>query len=259
MSTLVTDELKTKSLELFQQYQATANPAIRNQIIKINLGLVRKEAHYWGNQCHETFEDLVQIGCIGLLRAVERFDPDKGNAFSSFAIPYIRGEIQHYLRDKSSPVKIPRQWLTIQRQALKIRQNFRDEFKRTPTELEIAQRLNISVLEWEEIKLACKNREPLSLDIPISNNEQEGQSCLGDLVPDPHYKSFQLAQEDQIRLQMALGELEEKTRYILEFVFLQDLTQKETAERLGISIITVSRHLKKGIQLLQKMMGKENN
>lgn len=257
MSTLVSEELKSKSLELFQAYQATANPAVRNKIMKINLGLVRKEAHYWGNQCNESFEDLVQIGCIGLLRAVERFDPNKGNAFSSFAIPYIRGEIQHYLRDKSCAVKIPRQWLSLQRQAVKIRQNFREKFNRTPSDLEIAQNLNISVTQWQEVKLACQNREPLSLDLPV-NTEQEGQNSLGDLVPDPNYKSFQLAQEDQIRLQMALGELEEKTRHILEFVFLQDLTQKETAELLGVSIITVSRHLKKGIQLLQKMMGKED-
>jgi RNA polymerase sigma-B factor len=256
MSTLVTDELKSKSLELFQEYQATANPATRNKIMKINLGLVRKEAHYWGNQCHETYEDLVQIGCIGLLRAVERFDPDKGNAFSSFAIPYIRGEIQHYLRDKSSPVKIPRQWLSLQRQAMKIRQSFREEFHRNPTDLEIAQRLNLSVYQWQEIKLAYKNREPLSLDLPIGS-EDEGQNSLGDLVPDPKYRSFQLAHDDQIRLQMALGCLEEKTRNILEFVFLQDLTQKETAERLGISVITVSRRVKKGLVLLQNMMGKE--
>lgn len=257
MTTLVRDELKSKSLELFQEYQATANPAVRNKIIKINLGLVRKEAHYWGNQCHESFEDLLQIGCIGLLRAVERFDPTKGNAFSSFAVPYIRGEIQHYLRDKSSPVKIPRQWLSLQRQGMKIRQTFREQYHRTPTDLEIAQILKISLAQWEEIKLACQNRELLSLDVPV-NNEQEGQSSLADLVPDPNYKSFQLAQEDQIRLQMALGELEEKTRHILEFVFLHDLTQKETAELLGVSIITVSRHLKKGVQLLQKMMGKED-
>jgi RNA polymerase sigma-B factor len=258
MSTLVTDELKSKSLQLFQEYQATANPAIRNKIMKMNLGLVRKEAHYWGNQCKESYEDLVQIGAIGLLRAVERFAPDKGNAFSSFAIPYIRGEIQHYLRDKSSTVRIPRQWLSLHHQATKIRHHFQAEFNRAPSDLEISQRLNLSLSEWQEIKLACKNREPISLDLPVGN-EQEGQNSLGELVPDPHYRSFQLASEDRLRLQMALNQLEEKTRNILEFVFLQDLTQKETAERLGISVITVSRRVKKGLGMLQKMMGKEED
>ena len=253
MSTLVTDKLKLKSLQLFKEYQATASPEIRNKIMKLNLGLVRKEAYYWGNQCHETYDDLVQIGSIGLLRAVERFSPDKGNAFSSFAIPYIRGEIQHYLRDKSSSVRIPRQWLSLRSKANKIRQNFRKEFNRTPSNKEIAERLEISLSQWEEVKLACKNRDPLSLDVPVGK-DKDSQNSLGDLVPDPNYRSFQLAHDDRLRLQMALSQLEEKTRSILEFVFLQDLTQKETAERLGVSVITVSRRVKKGIASLQNIM-----
>jgi RNA polymerase sigma-B factor len=77
---------------------------------------------------------------------------------------------------------------------------------------------------------------------------------LGELVPDPRYRSFQLAQEDQIRLQQALAHLEKRTREILEFVFLHDLTQKEVAERLDISVVTVSRRVKKGLDSLKKFM-----
>ena len=88
-------------------------------------------------------------------------------------------------------------------------------------------------------------------------NEQEGKTSLGDLVPDSRYRSFQLAQEDQFRLQQALAQLEERTRHVVEFVFLHDLTQKEAAERLGISVVTVSRRIKKGIGLLKKFMVQE--
>jgi RNA polymerase sigma-B factor len=77
---------------------------------------------------------------------------------------------------------------------------------------------------------------------------------LGDLVPDSHYRSFQLAQEDQIRLQQALFQLEQRTREVLECVFLQDLTQKQVAEHLGISVVTVSRRVKKGLDLLKNLM-----
>jgi len=77
------------------------------------------------------------------------------------------------------------------------------------------------------------------------------------LVPDSKYRSFQLAQEDQIRVQQALAMLEQRTREILEFVFLYDLTQKETAERLGISAVTVSRRVKKGLDLLKEIMTKQ--
>ena len=77
---------------------------------------------------------------------------------------------------------------------------------------------------------------------------------MGELVQDSQYRSFQLAQEDQIRLQQALSKLEGGTRKVLEFVFLCDLTQKETAERMGISAVTVSRRVKKGLKSLQKIM-----
>jgi len=117
----------------------------------------------------------------------------------------------------------------------------------------MADALQISLAEWQEVKLAFRNRAPLSLDAPM-NDDEDGSVSLADLVPDNRYQSFQLAQEDQIRLQQALIQLEQRTRDVLEFVFLYDLTQKETAERLGISSITVSRRVKSGLKLLKQMM-----
>ena len=78
---------------------------------------------------------------------------------------------------------------------------------------------------------------------------------MGELVPDSNYRSFQLAQEDQIRLQQALVQLEQRTRDVVECVFLYDLTQKQVAAHLGISVVTVSRQVKKGLDLLKKIMG----
>ncbi|MFB8788328.1 MAG: RNA polymerase sigma factor SigF [Potamolinea sp.] len=253
MHTSLTDELKHQSLQLLREYQQSSSAEIRNELVKLNFGLVRKEAHHWVNQCTESYEDLLQVGCIGLIRAIERFDTTKGSAFSSFAIPYIRGEIQHYLRDRGCSVRIPRRWLALKQQSVEITQKLRVKFNRQPTDAEIAAALDVSQAEWQEIKLAHQNREPLSLDTPVGDAE-EGTTCLGELVPDPKYRSFQLAQEDQIRLQQALAHLEKRTREILEFVFLHDLTQKEVAERLDISVVTVSRRVKKGLDSLKKFM-----
>ncbi len=253
MSTPVTTELKSESLQLLREYQKSPNPRLRNKLVSLNLGLVRREAHHWITQCTEGYEDLLQVGCVGLIRAVERFDMSKGHAFSSFAIPYIRGEIQHYLRDKGSSVRIPRRWLALQRQGFWVMQALREQLNRQPTDAEMAAELEISLSEWQEIKLACRNRVPLSLDAPV-REEDEGSTSLGEMVPDSRYRSFQLAQEDQIRLQQALVHLEKRTREILEFVFLYDLTQKETAERLGISAVTVSRRVKKGLSYLKDSM-----
>ncbi|EKQ68899.1 RNA polymerase sigma factor, sigma-70 family [Leptolyngbyaceae cyanobacterium JSC-12] len=253
MSTAANYELKSESLELLREYQQSPDPHVRNRLVELNFGLVRREAHHWINQCTESYEDLLQVGSIGLIRAIERFDVSKGHAFSSFAIPYIRGEIQHYLRDKSPCVRIPRRWQALQRKAVLVARELQAALNRSPNDAEIASALEISVEEWHEIKLACQNRALLSLDAPI-REEESGTSSLAELVPDSRYRSFQLAQEDQIRLQQALTQLEKRTRQILEFVFLYDLTQKETAERLGISAVTVSRRVKKGLEMLQGLM-----
>lgn len=253
MPTTLHRELKSETLELLRQYQNTPSAHLRNRLVQLNVGLVRKEAHHWVNQCTESYDDLVQVGSLGLIRAIERFDMSKGHAFSSFAIPYIRGEIQHYLRDKANSVRIPRRWQQLQRQAARITRQFQVEMGRLPSDLEIAAVLDVSITEWQEIKLASRNREPLSLDAPMREDD-DSTASLGDLIPDSRYRSFQLAQEDQIRLQQALSQLEHRTREVLEFVFLQDLTQKETAERLGISAVTVSRRIKKGLKLLKTTM-----
>lgn len=252
-TTLLTKELKHEIWQLLREYEQSQSADVRNQLVKLNFGLVRKEAYYWINQCHESYDDLLQVGCLGLIRAIERFDISKGHAFSSFAIPYIRGEIQHYLRDKGVSVRIPRRWLALQQQAIGVSRSLLEQYNRQPTDSEVAAALSISLEEWQEIKLAWVNRAPLSLDVPVYDGDEDSAS-LAELVPDHSYRSFQLAQEDQLRLQQALLQLENRTRQVLEFVFLQDLTQKQVAERLGISVVTVSRRVKKGLNSLKSLM-----
>ena len=253
MPTTASNELKNEIWQLLREYEQSRSDTIRNKLVKLNFGLVRKEAHYWMNQCRENYDDLVQVGYLGLIRAIEKFEISKGHAFSSFAIPYIRGEIQHYLRDKGVTVRIPRRYLALQQQAIGVSRDLCEKYNRQPTDSELAAALAISLNEWQEIKLAWVNRSPLSLGVPVLDSE-EGTTSLGELVPDPKYRSFQLAQEDQIRLQQALFELEKCTREVLECVFFQYLTQKQVAEHLGISVVTVSRRVKKGLGLLKKMM-----
>ena len=244
---------KQETLEILQAYRANPSTKLRNQLVNLNIGLVRREAYHWTNQCQESFEDLMQVGSIGLINAIERFDVSKGNAFSSFAVPYIKGEIQHYLRDKSPTVRMPRAWLTTYNQGCKIIRTKRAETGREASSQEVANELGITISEWYDIKLACQNRSPLSLDTPIDQSEDNSTS-LGDLVTDQKYQSFQLAQEDNIRLQQALDLLEDRTREVVEFVFLKEFTHREVAETLGISAVTVSRQLKKGLIALKKIL-----
>lgn len=246
MTTLKThSEYKQENEKLFVNYRQNRDLRVRNQILELNMGLVRKEVCHWLNQCQENYDDLLQVGCIGLIRAIDRYDIEKGFAFSSFAVPYVRGEIQHYLRDKGYSIRIPRRCLELKNQSNRIVRKLRNELNRQPTDQEIARELGVSLQEWHDVKLAHQNREPISLD--INANDEDERSTLGDCLPDHQYRSFQLAQEDKIRLQNALSQLEDGTRKVLEFVFLQDLTQKETADILGVSVITVSRRIKKRV------------
>ncbi len=246
-------ELKGETAELLQRYQQNQAAHLRNRLVQLNIGLVRREAHRWTRQSSESFDDLLQVGCLGLIQAIDRFDLAKGYAFSSFAIPYIRGEIQHYLRDRSGTMRIPRKFQTLTCKARKAIHTLRTELNRQPTDNEIADFLGITPEEWQEVKLANRNRSPVSLDAPVTA-EEANPTALSDMLPDSKYRSFQLAEEDRLRLQQALHQLEDRTRAILEFVFLQDLTQKEAAERLGISSVTVSRRVKQGLSRLRLLM-----
>lgn len=204
---------------LLRQYQQTRDHRIRNRLVELNLGLVRQEAYRWVQRCPESFEELVQIGSLGLIAAIDRFELERGKAFSSFAVPYIRGEIQHYLRDRSGTVRVPRRWAELHQQIDPLRHKLQRELGRSPTEEELRQGLGLDAEEWQEVRLIGRNRTTLSLDQPLYADEEQVTS-LGDSIADPKYRSFQLAEEDRIRLQQAMQLLEQRTREILEFVFI---------------------------------------
>jgi RNA polymerase sigma-B factor len=234
-------------MELLISYYGSPSVRVRNQLVQLNAGLVRKIAHRVSRQCAEPYEDLEQIGYLGLIRAIERFNPYQGCAFSSFAVPYIRGEMLHFLRDRSGTVKIPRRWQQLNKEGQKVRETLAEAFGRQPTDEEIANELGVTVQEWRESKLATRNRLPLSLDATICQ-QIDSPMTLGDTLPDTHYQTLQNLEEDRQQIQRALNQLEDKTRQAIEYVFINDLSRKEVAERIGVSPMTVTRRIHRGIQ-----------
>ena len=241
-----TSSLRSRGMELLMSYKQNPSIQLRNQLVRLNAGLVRKIAHRVSHQCSEPYEDLEQIGYLGLIRAIERFNPSQGCAFSSFAVPYIRGEMLHYLRDRGTTVKIPRRWQDLQKEAQKRQAELVRTLNRQPSDAEMAEALGVSVGEWREVKLATKNRLPLSLDATICQ-QLDSSITLGDTLPDAHYQMLQMLEEDRQQLQRALNQLEEKTRSAIEFVFFNGLSRKEVAERIGVSPMTVTRRIQRGI------------
>lgn len=245
--------LRSRGMELLVSYHHNPSLRLRNQLVQMNAGLVRKIAHRVSHQCAEPYEDLEQIGYLGLIRAIERFNPNQGCAFSSFAVPYIRGEMLHFLRDRSGTVKIPRRWQQLNKEGQKVRETLAAEYGRQPSDDEIATELGVSVNEWRECKLATKNRLPLSLDATISQ-QIDSPMTLGDTLPDMHYQTLQHLEEDRQQLQRAMNQLEDKTRQAIEYVFLNDLSRKEVAERIGVSPMTVTRRIHRGIQQMVSVL-----
>jgi RNA polymerase sigma-B factor len=246
-------DLSLKIKDLLIAYHRCPNLRLRNQLVQSNMGLVYHVAYRFSQQCAEPVEDLQQVGYLGLIRAIERFNPEQGASFSCFAIPYIRGEILHFLRDKGGLVKIPRRFAELQKKSQKIIQELTLSLGRNPKDQEIATALNISLKEWRDIKIAAMNRLPLSLDMTIGHTVDD-TTTLGETLADNKITHLQSQQEDRLQLENALSQLENKTQMAIKCVFFQELSRKEAAQKLGVSPMTVSRNVQKGIEQLINLL-----
>lgn len=245
--------IRSDGMELLISYYQNPCITLRNQLVKLHTGLVRKMAHHFSPQCTEPYEDLEQIGYFGLIRAIERFDPNQGYAFSSFAVPYIRGEILHFLRDHSNLVKIPRRWQELYNEGQKVEKELALALHCSPKDTEIARKLKISIQEWREVQLATQTGITLSLDATVFHHV-DYPITLGEAIQCPRSTALQQQEEDWQQLQGAISQLEEKTRKAVELVFLKELSRKEAAKRIGISPMTVTRYLQKGTGQLLSLL-----
>ncbi|MBX9691298.1 MAG: sigma-70 family RNA polymerase sigma factor, partial [Cyanobacteria bacterium] len=200
--------------------------------------LVRSIARRYCKLYPDCFEDLVQVGSIGLLKAIRYYDPDRGRSasFKTLATCYIRGEIRHYLRDLASMVQVPRRLTEINIQVSQIEERLIRQLGRVPTVQELA---SVSGFSEEDILEAQTSREAKlhyeSLDFTLDEEEREQRRSLSETVADRKDQDLRLLSEDREQVLVALRNLGEKTRQIVEFVFFYDLSQKETACVLGIS------------------------
>jgi RNA polymerase sigma-B factor len=246
----------SESMCLLINYYQKPSVKVRNQLVLLNAGLVRQIAHRISRQCAEPYQDLEQIGYLGLIRAIERFNPYQGCAFSSFAVPYIRGEVLHFLRDKSSVLKIPRRWQELQKEGEKVRQQLTAKYGRKPLDTEIASVLNVSIDEWRETQAAEHNRQALSLDATVGQM-LDCPVTLGDSLPDTREQQRQYVEEERQQLEGAISQLEAKTKQAIDYVYIKGLPRKEAAKRIGVSPMTVTRHLQRGVKQLSAMLHPE--
>ena len=193
-------------------------------------------------------EDLFQVASMGLLKAIDRFDPELGNAFTSFATPTILGEIKRYFRDKSWTVRV-RDLQELSLNVTRAADELESELGRAPTASEVAERTGSSVELVLEARVAASARHGLSLDHPGGGDtDAEGTSIAARFgVTDAALARA----EDTATVERLMACLDERERTILQLRFHQDLTQAEIGEQLGISQMHVSRLIRKSITRLR--------
>lgn len=238
---LTNDEMR----KLFVRLQEQKDLSAREQLVNGNLRLVLSVIQRFNNR-GEFVDDLFQVGCIGLMKAIDNFDLGQNVKFSTYAVPMIIGEIRRYLRD-NNPIRVSRSLRDIAYKALQVRDSLTNQHSREPTICEISQILEIS---QEDIVFALDAiQDPMSLFEPIYHDGSDPIFVMDQISDEKHKDVFWT---EEIVLREALKKLNEREQMILNMRFFEGKTQMEVADEIGISQAQVSRLEKSAIHHMHK-------
>ncbi|WP_333737348.1 RNA polymerase sigma factor SigF [Streptomyces sp. IBSBF 2806] len=223
----------------------------RNTLIEMNMSLVRYAAGRFRSRGPQEMEDIVQVGMIGLIKAIDRFELTREVEFTSFAIPYIVGEIKRFFRDTTWDVHVPRRLQEARVQLARATDELRSRLGRTSTVRELAELMSLPQAEVIEARLASNGYNSSSLDAAIHGSE-DGESALQDFLGTED-TALELV-EDFHALAPMIAALDERDRQILHMRFVDELTQAQIGERLGVSQMHVSRLLSRTLARLREGM-----
>src|SRR5437763_1954160 len=239
-----------ESNELFERWRSHGDREARDELIARFLPLARKLARRYA-QSSEPYDDLVQVASLGLVKAVERFDPERGFAFSSFAVPTIVGELKRYFRDTAWALHVDRSAQERARRITEAQQKLSSRTGRMPTVYELAQYLELSQEEVLDGLQTADAYGAISLDAPVGGADDEEDTSRLDSIG---HLDERLALVDQhATIFAAARHLAAREREILYLRFGEDLTQSEIADRVGVSQMQVSRLLRRSLQRLREL------
>jgi RNA polymerase sigma-B factor len=232
---------------LLERYHHEGDPAAREALVERFLPLARQLARRY-QRGGEPLDDLVQVASLGLLKAIDRFDPQRETAFSSFAVPTILGELKRHFRDKGWSVRVPRDLQELAVKVDRVGEQMSREIGRAPTPTEIAESIGASTEQVLEAREAAAAYRAVSLDRPREEEEDES-SGIADSVgaDDPGYS---LA-EDAATVERLMRVLTDREREVLRLRFAEDLTQSEIGARVGVSQMHVSRLIRQSVARLR--------
>lgn len=241
-------ERKDRVRQLFVQLRATGDTSLRDELISLHLDLVQYLSRRFLAR-GEPAEDLMQVGFIGLIKAIDRYDLDRNVDFTTYATPTIVGELKRHFRDKGHAIRIPRRLQVRDAELNHAVEVLSQTLRRSPTVKEIAEYMGLALDEVVEVLEASQASGHLSLDGSLMGGPDEpGVSLLESLGLED---SDLLALEDRATVSEMLGQLGERERLVVYMRFFEGLTQMEIANRLGISQMHVSRLLNKILEQLR--------
>lgn len=232
-------------LDLICEYKKNPTPQLKEKLIRVNTELVRKEAHKVKKTTEEPFADLEQQGFIGLIKAIDRFDPAFKKSFSTFAVPYIRGEMLHYLRDTANSVRIPRTHQDLFRKGEKVKAEALAQGVFISDET-IVKKLGVSVSQWQAAKVANSNWNPIALDSFESEIELPGCEELAEDDDQNIYK-----------LREAMDGLNPEFRLVIDETVINKASTRDTAKKIGCNWKTVAQVREMAIAELTRLVGLE--
>ncbi|MFD3660768.1 RNA polymerase sigma factor SigF [Streptomyces sp. NPDC058659] len=220
----------------------------RNTLIEMNMSLVRYAAGRFRHRADE-MEDIVQVGMIGLIKAIDRFELSREVEFTTFAVPYIVGEIKRFFRDTSWAVHVPRRLQEARVELAKATEELSTRLGRMPTVKELADLMSLTEEEVTEARLASNGYNSSSLDAALSGEDEDSDASLADFIgsEDPAMALV----EDFHSLAPLIADLDERDRRIIHLRFVEELTQAQIGEQLGCSQMHVSRLLARTVKRLR--------
>lgn len=228
---------------LFARYR-DGDATAREQLVELMLPLVKRIARGYADRS-EPLDDIIQVGNVGLLLAIDRFDPERGVRFAAFATPTISGEIKRYFRDRGWAIRVPRDTQELTLAVRKKRDAFSSEHGREPSVSELAGVLERTEEEVLDAILASRAYQPDSIQAPRNDGEDELGDTLGTIEP-----GFARA-EDRALISKAAAGLPLRDRKVLALYFVSDLTQRQIAAEIGVSQMQVSRILGRAVDQLK--------
>ncbi len=245
------DEMTTD--EMFAELRHTSDPELRAALIERHEGLVRHVARRYMNS-GESYEDIVSVGHLGLVNAVDRFDPTRGTKFATFAVPTIKGEIRRYFRDRTWGLRVPRRVQELSLKARQVLDEMTQRHGRSPTYAELAEQLHVGEEDVIEAMEVGRQHDLLSIDAAQDDEEGAGQSAA-DRAGDVDMDLESLGQRAEIS--WALQQLPARQRLIVIMRFYMDMSQQDVGERLGISQMHVSRLQQKALARLRQVLQRQ--